>query len=77
MAKVLAPYGIRVNCVAPGATAGTKIVKNENAAQARMPLGINQPDDVVDAIVFLASDYARNVTGQLLLVDGGRVVNRS
>ena len=76
MAKVLAPYGIRVNCVAPGATAGTAIVGDVQAAQRRMPLGINTVDDVVDAVVFFASDYSRNVTGELLKVDGGRSVAR-
>lgn len=39
-----------------------------------MPLGINTPEDVAKAIIFLASDNARNVTGQLLRVDGGRCV---
>ena len=76
MAKGLAKYGIRVNCVAPGATAGTGMVGDEQDAQRKMPLGINTVDDVVDAIVYLASDYARNVTGEVLKIDGGRTVSR-
>ena len=74
MAKGLAPYGIRVNCVAPGGTAGTDIGPDPKSRQPDAPLGINSVDDVVNAILFLASDYASNITGQLLMVDGGRVV---
>ena len=74
MAKALDPYGIRVNCVVPGATAKTKIVEDEVKSGIPMPLGINQPEDVANAIIFLSSDYARNVTGQLFVVDGGRCV---
>ena len=74
MAKGLAPYGIRVNCVVPGGVAGTIMGPDPAKAQPKIPLGVNDADDVVNAIVFLASDYASTITGELLMVDGGRVV---
>ena len=74
MAKVLAPYGIRVNCVATGAIAETLTVSNEKDAEKSIPLGINYAKDVVNAIEFLASKNASQVTGALLIVDGGRTV---
>lgn len=72
LAKGLARYGITVNCVAPGATANTAIVKDVANAHQRMPLGINEPSDVVNTMMFLASDRARNMTGQIIAVEGGR-----
>lgn len=75
MAKGLASYGIRVNCVAPGATADTAVVRDVAEAQKRMPLSINEVKDVVDAIFFFCSKDARNITGQIVSVDGGRVVS--
>jgi NAD(P)-dependent dehydrogenase (short-subunit alcohol dehydrogenase family) len=71
----LAPFGIRVNSVAPGpirtdTTGGT----DEDAARrgALVPLGrIGLPSDVADAVAFLASERARFITGQTLVVDGG------
>jgi len=81
LAVELAPAGIRVNAVAPGAidtplnaTAYTPAVR-ETYAQ-RIAMGrIGTPDEVADAVVFLASDAARYVTGVELLVDGGLTIN--
>ncbi len=81
LAVELAPAGIRVNAVAPGAidtplnaTAYTPAVR-ETYAQ-RIAMGrIGAPDEVADAVVFLASDAARYVTGVELLVDGGLTIN--
>jgi NAD(P)-dependent dehydrogenase (short-subunit alcohol dehydrogenase family) len=81
LAVELAPAGIRVNAVAPGAidtplnaTAYTPAVRE--AYGQRIAMGrIGTPDEVADAVVFLASDAARYVTGVELLVDGGLTIN--
>ena len=73
LAKHVAKYGITVNGVAPGATADTSIVRNAASAGERMSLGINYPVDVANATNFLTHTvYARNITGQVIVVDGAR-----
>src|SRR5918996_3074289 len=77
MALELAPYGIRVNAVAPGLTDTAQPryghPEEELAEMARaVPLGrMAQPEEIADVIVFLASDEARYVTGQTLFANGG------
>jgi NAD(P)-dependent dehydrogenase (short-subunit alcohol dehydrogenase family) len=81
LALELAPHGITVNAIAPGATetpinrrAYTPAVRR--AYEERIALGhIAQPEEIADAAVFLVSDAARYVTGQELLVDGGLTIN--
>jgi 3-oxoacyl-[acyl-carrier protein] reductase len=71
----LGPFGIRVNCVAPGAIEIER-TREEDPNYARTwggvtPLGrVGLPSDVGGAVVFLASDDAKFVSGQTLWVDG-------
>ncbi|MFM0596239.1 SDR family NAD(P)-dependent oxidoreductase [Paraburkholderia dilworthii] len=75
----VASLGVRVNAVAPGPTDTdmldrfTGTPENKAALAAKVPLGrIGKPDDVARAIVFLASEAASFVTGQIVSVDGGK-----
>jgi NAD(P)-dependent dehydrogenase (short-subunit alcohol dehydrogenase family) len=72
----LAPRQIRVNCVAPGAILVERTERElpDYASQfAKItPMGrVGMPEDVADAVVFLASDASRFITGQTIGVDGG------
>ena len=76
-------HGIRVNVICPGVVEDTELlegaVPTEKQAQflatfaAVHPLGRNgKPDDVADAVLFLASPMSRWITGAVLPLDGGR-----
>ena len=78
-AKELAGRGITVNAVAPGfiETEMTSILSEKVQEQAKnqIPLGhFGTPEDVASAVVFLASEQAKYITGQVLQVDGGMVM---
>jgi 3-oxoacyl-[acyl-carrier protein] reductase len=75
-AKELGQYGITVNVVSPGAIQTGWIDANfEREIAAQTPLRrAGQPDDVADVVVFLCSQQARWVTGQLIRVGGGSIV---
>lgn len=79
LAIELAPQGIRVNCIAPGAVEVEnhhKIFSESEYDQTAMgrtiPCGfLGQPNDIAKVAAFLASDDARYIVGQTLVVDGG------
>jgi 3-oxoacyl-[acyl-carrier protein] reductase len=78
-ARELGRSGIRVNAVAPGFTATEMVAAMpENILEgmrARTPLGrLGEPRDIANAYLFLASDEASFITGEVLRVDGGIVV---
>lgn len=71
-----APYGIRVNCVAPGATVN-RLEQNaeEEPMGKKIPLGrIGTPSDIGEAIAWLSSDAASYITGINLRIDGGLIL---
>ncbi|UCC96673.1 MAG: SDR family oxidoreductase [Phycisphaerales bacterium] len=72
-AAELGPYGITVNIVSPGPVqSGYITAEAEEALIADIPLRrIGRPEDIANAVVFLASEQASWITGQLLFVHGG------
>jgi 3-oxoacyl-[acyl-carrier protein] reductase len=73
LANEYGPMNIRVNCVAPGftPTPGSSVLGEYDAT--RTPLGrVMQPDDLYGTMTYLLADYASFVTGQTIVVDGGR-----
>jgi len=81
LAVELAP-AVRVNSVLPGVV-GTEMNRQHfanpdfvAALQAAHPLGLGRAEDVADAVEFLASDRARWITGQEIVVDGGKCAIR-
>ena len=76
IALEVAKYGITVNCVAPGPTQTGWIDEDlEQAVLPLIPMGqLIQPDDIADTILFLASEQARMLTGQVIKVSGGHAL---
>jgi 3-oxoacyl-[acyl-carrier protein] reductase len=76
LANELGPYGIRVNCVAPGfvPTPGSEVLGAYDPS--RTPLGrVMRLDDLLGTFCYLLSDDAAFVSGQTLMVNGGRIPN--
>ncbi|MDP3813104.1 MAG: SDR family oxidoreductase [Hydrogenophaga sp.] len=81
MALALVDHGIRVNAVAPGTIAtelaAKAVLTSEDARNkilSRTPMKrLGEPDEIADVVVWLASDAASYVTGEIVTVDGGRM----
>jgi len=85
LAVELARDGIRVNGIAPGYIRTAQLLSKEHSLGAEaaekagefIPMGrIGQPDEIADVALFLASNAARYMTGQVVVVDGGLLVGR-
>ncbi|MEY3532223.1 MAG: hypothetical protein RI979_247 [Pseudomonadota bacterium] len=84
LAVELAREGIRVNGVAPGYIRTAQLLSKEHSVGPDadkcgeyIPMGrIGEPEDIADVIMFLASNGARYMTGQVVVVDGGLLVGR-
>ena len=79
IARELASRGITVNAVAPGfieTDMTAQLTAEQQAALAKqIPLErLGKPEDIAQAVLFLASDGASYITGQVLVVDGGMVM---
>lgn len=76
LAREFAPYGIRVNAVAPGVIK-TKMAESQAEEKRKIiPLGdLGEPEDVAKAVSFLVSDDAGYITGEVIDVSGGLVMD--
>ena len=80
LAKEVATRGITVNCVAPGfietQMTASLAESHKQAILQDIPMGyMGGPEDIAEAVYFLASPVARYITGQVLAVDGGMVMH--
>lgn len=78
LAREIGPYGMTANAVCPGPTntRAMQLIPRDSFERARDAVPMKQicePEDIAEAVLFLASDRARYITGQSLAVNGGRV----
>jgi len=81
LSRELGADGIRINCIAPGLTMSENVRKRDGIESRTQPV-VNsralkremQPEDMVGAAIFLASDLSGAITGQTYVVDGGGVL---
>jgi NAD(P)-dependent dehydrogenase (short-subunit alcohol dehydrogenase family) len=81
LSREYASHGILVNTIAPGPTDGERTVgllgnkQGEDALLAQLPLGrLADPEEIVDVVLFLASDASRFMTGAIVDVSGGLIL---
>jgi 3-oxoacyl-[acyl-carrier protein] reductase len=80
MARDLGPYGITVNCIAPGTTLTPRVRKVRDAESLARIAEMNpmrhlvEPEDTAEAALYLASKEARYVTGVTLMVNAGNLI---
>ena len=76
IALEVAQYGITVNCVSPGPTQTGWIDEDfEKVVVPLIPMGeLIQPEDIAETVLFLASQQARMITGQVIKVSGGKAI---
>ena len=80
LAVELAPYNIRVNCVAPGwvmtdMSRDALAEDNDGSIVSKIPIGrVGTPEELAGPIVFMASDLSTFITGEILNVNGGAVL---
>ncbi|MCY3556415.1 MAG: SDR family NAD(P)-dependent oxidoreductase [Gemmatimonadetes bacterium] len=77
LARELAPHGVRVNAIAPGIIDTALTAHHDPAFVDAIPLGGSkgEPRDVAEAALFLASDRSRHITGEILDVNGGLLMD--
>ena len=81
LARELGAFGVNVNAVAPGLIE-TRMLKESDARNKIIDMALNEivlkrvgsPEDVANMVVFLASDKARHITGEVIKVDGGQYI---
>ena len=73
LALVGAPYGVRCCCVSPG-----PVLTRPGMADMKTLLGrAADPQEIVDLVLFLASEKAAFITGEDILIDGGRLIMKN
>lgn len=76
LARELAPCGVRVNAIAPGIIDTALTANHDQSFVDAIPLGgKGEPRDVAEAALFLASDRSRHITGEILDVNGGLLMD--
>jgi 3-oxoacyl-[acyl-carrier protein] reductase len=76
LAVQLRPYNVPVNCIAPGGTVTNRFLVIHDIEQQKLVEEgtlnrYGRPQEVADAVAFLASDAGRFISGQIIRVDGG------
>ena len=76
LARELAPHGVRVNAIAPGIIDTALTANHDQSFVDAIPLGgKGEPRDVAEAALFLASDRSKHITGEILDVNGGLLMD--